>query len=336
MRKILLLLFVLPFVAVGQTPGIQNNDGLRIVEKLYYPRNVYIASDTELDKLRGLVEEMRADSTLRINIVGYCDKWGGDVVNDRFSYVRAMWITDWICANNVSKGQIEFVGRGIDRSAPNDKEARRVEISRIIPIVPTPEPTPEPEPEPEPIPEPEPEPAPEPVIELIQPTPESPRSSFSLRTNLLYWLTGMANAGVEWRPLATQLGVIINGGYSPIGGKDAAHALGGWYIAPELRYYFGSDERWFVGAQLLAQHFNYKLGDIGYQGELYAGGVMGGYKLRLTDLFDMDFTLGVGYGVYEYDEYHHSNGYNIRDVKDVKKSGVVPIQAGVNLIWKIK
>lgn len=146
----------------------------------------------------------------------------------------------------------------------------------------------------------------------------------------------MMNVGAELRLTNSPLGVVLNGGYSPFGGKNGAHALGGWYVSPELRYYIPSHEEWFVGVQALAQGYNYKLGDTGYQGSLYGGGVMGGYKLPLTDRFDMDFTLGVGYGKFEYDRYYHSNGVNVIIESGKTKSGVTPIQAGVNLIWKIK
>ncbi len=354
MKKLLFILLALPIVALGQSTEPQTREELQLIEKIYYDRNVYIFSDEDMSRLNKLVADMRADSTLKIHIVGYADRWGGDAVNDRFSYVRAMWIADWMRSCRVPREQIVFVGRGIDREAPNDKEARRVEISHMVSITITPEPKPAPKPKPAPEPKPkaelkpepkpepktEPEPQPEPKSEpKSAPAPEptsSPSGSISLRTNLLYWLTGMINLGAEWRPGDSPLGVVLSGGYSPIGGADWAHAIGGWYVSPELRYYIPSHEEWFVGCQLLAQGFNYKLGETGYQGTMYGGGVAGGYKLRLTDLFDMDFTLGVGYAKLDYDRYYHSNGVNVLDAGGLSKGTFIPIHAGVNLIWKIK
>ncbi len=364
MKKLLLLLFALPIVAMGQTNEPQTRDELRLIEKIYYDRGVYIASDEDRERLKDLVFEMKADSTLKIHVIGYGDKWGGKEVNDRFSYVRAMYIADWIKSCRVPREQIVFVGEGIDSLAVNDTEARRVEVSQIVTIViPS---APEPEPTPEPTPEPQAEvvsaaattdPAAsqdarsaEPTGEIdpqMQVTPEQDaatqaeakpktQSSISLRTNLLYWLTGMVNIGAEWRPGDSPLGVVLSGGYSPFGGANWAHAIGGWYVAPELRYYIPRNDSWFVGAQFVAQGFNYKMGDNGYQGTMIGGGVMGGYKLRLTDLFDMDFTLGAGYAKIDYDKYYHSNGVNVLKAADLSKSTFIPIHAGVNLIWKIK
>lgn len=165
---------------------------------------------------------------------------------------------------------------------------------------------------------------------------QQPQVTTTLRTNLLYWLVGMPNLGAEWTFANSPLGVVINGGYSPLGGDGWEYAAGGWYVAPELRYYIPRSDSFFVGVQLLAEGFNYKLSDTGYQGNLIAGGVMGGYKLSLSDTFDMDFTLGLGYGYFEYDTYYHSEGVNVYKEKNLTKKTIMPIQAGVNLIWKIK
>ncbi len=165
---------------------------------------------------------------------------------------------------------------------------------------------------------------------------QTPQVKTALRTNLLYWLAGMPNIGVELTLDNSPLGVLLNGGYSPLGGKNWEYAAGGWYIAPEVRCYLFSAQKFFVGAQFLAQGYNYKLSETGYQGDLIGGGVTCGYKLTLSDNFDMDFTAGVGYASLSYDTYYHSNGINVYKEKSVTKSGIMPLQAGVNLIWKIK
>lgn len=295
---------------------------------------------------------MRADSTFKVHIVGYCDKWGGDEFNERFSYMRASHIAEWMFSCRVPRQQVTIAGKGIDRGADSDASARRVEFSRVVIIepepMPEPEPTPEPEPEPIPMPEPEIEPAPIPTPE-IEPTPEpvvpvasppaqmdKPKIDLSLRTNLIYLLGGVMNIGAEWRPNETQFGVLLNGGYSPFGDTDWSHNMGGWFLSPEFRYYLPNREGWFVGAQLLAAGYNFKLSDTGRQGSLIGVGAMGGYKITLSDTFDMDFTLGVGYAHFSYDTYFRCepNEINPYIEKNLKKSTIFPLQVGVNLIWK--
>ncbi len=361
MRKLALLLLALPLMAIGQTSDIQGQEELRLVETLYYDRGEYIASDVEREKLNGLIEEMIADKTIKVCVVGYCDKWGGKVVNDRFSYVRAMYIADWMRSCKVAREQIVFMGEGIDSLAASDKEARRVELRQVVEDARAAKPTGdvdpmmqvEPQPKPQPKPKPQPQPKPAAVAQAAQPAPQAPQaaqaaqasaqkkcdfkwSDITLRTNLLYWLSGMINIGAEWHPDDSSLGVVLNGGYSPFGGANWEHAIGGWYVSPELRYYIPQHSEWFVGAQFLAQGVNFKLRHTGYQGTILGGGVLGGYKLTLTECFDMDFTLGVGYATINYDKYYHSKGVNVIMLSDLTKSTIIPIQAGVNLIWKIK
>ncbi len=162
--------------------------------------------------------------------------------------------------------------------------------------------------------------------------------NFSIRTNLIYWTVGMMNIGVEYKKPESNFGFIANGGYSPFGDTEWYHNFGGWFVAPEVRYYREDNEQWFVGAQLLAAGYNYKLSEIGYQGSVLGGGVMGGYRLTLSDTFDLDFTLGVGYGFFKYDTYYHDKATKTNPYieKGVTKNSLIPIQAGINLIRKIK
>ncbi len=148
--------------------------------------------------------------------------------------------------------------------------------------------------------EPKAEPAPAPTVATTA-------GVFSLRTNLLYWLSGNINIGAEYKK--NSFGYLVNGGYSPFAKTEWNTNLGSWFIAPELRYYLGEKEAWFVGAQFLAGGYNYKLSETGYKGTMIGGGVTGGYKLTLSDRLDMDFSLGLGYGTLGYDSYYkHDNG----------------------------
>ncbi len=168
--------------------------------------------------------------------------------------------------------------------------------------------------------------------------PMNASQHLSLRANLLYWAGGMMNLGVEYKRVESNFSVLINGGYSPFGNTEWNHNLGGWFVAPEVRYYIPSNDQWFVGAQFLASGYNYKLSYTGRQGTVIGGGVMGGYKLALNDNFDMDFTLGLGYGHFEYDTYYHDEATHTNPYikQAVTINSMMPIQAGVNLIWKIK
>ncbi len=351
-RLLLLLLCALPIITMGQITEIQTNKKLRLIEKLYYDRGVYIASEEERAKLKDLVFEMRGDSTLKVHIVGFSDKWGGKEVNDRFSYVRAMYIGEWMKSCRVSREQIIFVGGGIDTMALNDAEARRVEILQIVETIEESQRR-EGQLKEAPTTEMEDARAAKPIEDVdvemqVEPEIESQTSklseqniktnNFTLRTNLLYWAGGMMNIGVEYKKAESNFGFLVNGGYSPFGNTNWNHSLGGWFVAPEVRYHLPRNKQWFVGAQFLAGGYNIKLSDTGRQGSVISGGVMGGYRLTLSDTFDMDFTLGLGYGHFEYDTYDHDDATSTNPyiAKRVSKSSIIPIQTGVNLIWKIK
>ena len=134
--------------------------------------------------------------------------------------------------------------------------------------------------------------------------------TFSLRANLLRWATLTPDLGIEWR-ISPSVGILVNGSWTswtswpskdlrnshPRKGDARRYAL--WEVMPEVRWYLGEKKAWYVGAMFKAGQFNYKFSGTGRQGDLLGGGITGGYHLRLTDALDMDFGLGLGYGLPE-------------------------------------
>ncbi len=162
---------------------------------------------------------------------------------------------------------------------------------------------------------------------------------FSLRTNLAYWPVGLMNIGAEWQPANTRLGIVLNAGYSPFSSDDWQFNLGGWFVSPEVRYYIGSKEQWFVGVQYLAGGYDLKIWDeisaLGREGTVSAIGLMGGYKFKLSDSFDMDLTLGLGYASAKYDTYHTDDSGRTPYEYGCNFKRFLPIQGGINLIWNL-
>lgn len=159
-----------------------------------------------------------------------------------------------------------------------------------------------------------------------------------VRTNLLYFMGGLFNVGVEYKRPESDFGFLLNGGYSPFSNDSWDKNLGGWFVSPEVRYYIPKNDSWFVGAQLLYGGYNIKLaeGKPGRQGNVLCLGAMGGYKLAISQRLAMDFTLGLGYAKLDYDSYNVVQGRNISLDKNITKNSFLPIQGGINLIYKIK
>ena len=158
---------------------------------------------------------------------------------------------------------------------------------------------------------------------------------FSLRTNLLHWLTGVPNAGVEYQ-LNENIGLLLNGGWSRWTGETAAKQHRVWYISPEVRYYLGDAKRWYLGVEGHAGTFNLKLSDTGRQADFLGGGLTGGYKLTLNHAFDLDFNLGFGYAqLKDYEKYTQTNGVYVRTQPTETKNYWGLTQTSLSLVWKI-
>ncbi len=157
--------------------------------------------------------------------------------------------------------------------------------------------------------------------------------SLSLRANLLRWITLTPDLGVEWR-LNRHVGILVNGSYTSWtwNSNDRRYAL--WEIAPEARYYIGKEKRGYIGAMYKAGSFNYKLSEIGKQGNLMGGGLTGGYQLKLNKVLNLDFSLALGCLHADYDKYIVIDGIRVRQGKETK-NWWGPISARVTLVWNI-
>ena len=155
----------------------------------------------------------------------------------------------------------------------------------------------------------------------------------SLRANLLRWATLTPDLGVEWR-ICPSWGIAVNGSWTSWSWNDKDRRYALWEVAPELRYYIGSEKHGYIGAMYKAGHFNYKLSETGRQGDIMGGGITGGYVLKLNNALSMDFSLGLGYIHADYDKYVVINGVRVRRGSETK-NWWGPVSAGVTLVWNI-
>ncbi len=164
-------------------------------------------------------------------------------------------------------------------------------------------------------------------------TAKAKSHSLSLRANLLRWVTLTPDLGVEWR-LNRHVGILVNGSYTSWTWNSNDHRYALWEIAPEARYYIGKEKRGYIGAIYKAGSFNYKLSEIGKQGNLMGGGLTGGYQLKLNKALNLDFSLALGCLHADYDKYIVIDGIRVRQGKETK-NWWGPISAGVTLVWNI-
>lgn len=89
----------------------------------------------------------------------------------------------------------------------------------------------------------------------------------SLRANLLRWATLTPDLGIEWH-INPSWGISVNGSWTSWSWNDKDRRYALWEVAPELRYYIGSEKRGYVGAMYKVGSFNYKLSETGKQGDI--------------------------------------------------------------------
>lgn len=164
----------------------------------------------------------------------------------------------------------------------------------------------------------------------------------ALRANLLRWLTMTPELGLVWH-CAPRWDVQLNGAWTSVMFDDRyrkRYAL--WLVSPEVRYYLGRRERYYVGVQGEVSYRNYRLRgqDEGRQGYVFGGGVVGGYQWRLSPHTSLDLHLGVGYNAGRMSHYNQDPLFDgqepaltlLRRV-DEHRFGINHL--GVSLVWDL-
>lgn len=168
----------------------------------------------------------------------------------------------------------------------------------------------------------------------IEPKVQTCNSHISLRANLLRWATLTPDLGIEWQ-FARRWSVAVDGSWTSWSwdNKNRRYAL--WEVAPEVRYYFSENNKFYLGAQYKIGEFNYKLSGTGKQGDLQGGGITLGYKLPIGKSFALDFNVGAGCLHTDYETYQVTDGVRVKD-GDRSKNVWGVTDLGVTLVWKLK
>lgn len=291
-------------------------------------------NDVELNRLYNLIDEFRSEitnGTIPVYVDGYSASMKSHRENINLAFIRANRVKSEMILHKGLK-EDNFITKNYAQAYNGIKDivvvTLRIPEKREEPAKPA-ERTPSPQqPRQEPAPTPEPLPREHHVTEI----PSEPYT-FAIRNNLLHWVGGFLNAGAEWR-INRSIGIKVDGGWSGWEWKSGDRVYKNWYVNPEVRWYMGERRRWYMGVGGDYAQYNVKINHTGYQGDLYGGGITGGYQARLGRRLSMDFNIGLGYQRLEYDSFSVIQDTRVYKEKGLTKNWFGPTQAGVSLVWR--
>jgi len=164
-------------------------------------------------------------------------------------------------------------------------------------------------------------------------------SGLAIKTNALYWATTTPNLGLEIG-LAPQYTLDLSANYNFwtfSHNKKFKH----WLIQPEVRYWLDNRfEGHFLGIHGLYAEYNVGgikaigMEDHRYQGNMYGGGVSYGYNWVLSERWNLEATLGIGFLHLDYSKYPcYECGEKI---KDSVRNYFGPTKVGLSFIYILK
>ena len=168
------------------------------------------------------------------------------------------------------------------------------------------------------------------------------KAVIGLRSNLLRWLTFTPELGLVVH-CGPRVDMQFNAAWTSMTVSDRyqkRYAL--WILSPEVRYYLGAHERYYLGVQGEMSYRDIRLSNHkkGRRGHVYGGGLVGGYQFMLSRHTSLDLHLGVGYnaGKMTYfgdvvDVIVDDNGQELPATGNEHRFGVNHL--GVSLVWDI-
>ena len=97
---------------------------------IYFRFNGTSVPSAEKQKLQEILDLLKANPDMKVNIKGWCDTNGSKSVNKRYSRKRAQSVRNWLVRNGISAQRINVIGMGSDYNADNAAKARRASTEK--------------------------------------------------------------------------------------------------------------------------------------------------------------------------------------------------------------
>lgn len=164
---------------------------------------------------------------------------------------------------------------------------------------------------------------------------ENITNTFSLKTNILPWITVTPNIGVEFafeNKWSTDLDVL----FSPwkISNKYSVKTIA---ILPEIRYWFRDNSGGsYINLHFSAAWYNVRFNRYRYQDNenpLLGVGLGYGYRVHFSPKFGMEFTIGAGFASLHYNRFYNTANGALVDTRKTVYWGIDRI--GISLVYNI-
>lgn len=146
---------------------------------------------------------------------------------------------------------------------------------------------------------------------------KEPICEFAILNNFLCDIVFIPNLGVECL-IKKKYTIALNVLWTHINWGDGSKTYRTFIFCPEIKYYLSKFNSFYIGTMFNIGQFNFKLSDMGKQGDLIGAGITGGYVFKLNNYLALDFGLGLGYTNFKYESYNYINKMNIRQGKGTK------------------
>ncbi len=173
------------------------------------------------------------------------------------------------------------------------------------------------------------------------------RTILALKTILLYDAMTMLNAEVEV-PVGNSFSIMVEDVFPwwTFGPNRNKYSLEMWEMGIEPRWWFRRNDRrdrlsgHFIGPYVMSARYDFQWDrDLNYQGEYWSAGLSYGYAMPIGNIFNLEFSVSVGYVNADYRHYQPDYDYS-QLYRDPFRTGTLsyfgPTKLKVSLVLPIK
>lgn len=162
---------------------------------------------------------------------------------------------------------------------------------------------------------------------------------WTIRTNLLRWLTFTSDVGVSWQPMQ-DWEYVATATWTTLTWHQMQRRYALWSLSAEARRHFTAGSNWYAGGMIEFGRHHYKFTETGREGEVYGVGLTAGWQHKLSRYLAIDIHVGLGADFSDFDAYDLQPSWNkVRLYRtylhDECNLWLGLNQLGINLVWEL-
>jgi OmpA-OmpF porin, OOP family len=116
-------------------PASAPSSAIFSIENIHFHFNEARLTESSCLRLDTLLSVLRADTSIRLEIIGHTDGMGSDIFNKRLSQSRARAVAEYLHGRGISRPRVRYSGRGKDEPLSTNSTDKGRQLNRRVEFI---------------------------------------------------------------------------------------------------------------------------------------------------------------------------------------------------------